>query len=86
MLNIWLLIISGVILVPIASGIVKELETKLKKKASHNQEGANILWFKIKDEEEIKTLIKVLNYFLVTLFTVIVIMMIRFTSQLIYEN
>ena len=54
--------------------------------ADDNEGVIKILWYKTNDEEDIKTLIKVLNYFLIALFTIIVVMMVRFTSQLIYEN
>lgn len=86
MLNIWLLIILGVILVPIISGATRELENKLLNTADKNEGTIKILWLRIDDQEDIKTLIKVLNYFLIALFTIIVVMMVRFTSQLIYEN
>ena len=86
MLNIWLLIISGVILVPIISGTTKELENRLQNMADKNKEDIKILWFKIDDQEDLETLIKVLNYIIIGAFIIMVVMMVRFTSRLIYDN
>ena len=86
MLYIWLLIISGVILVPIISGTTKELESKLLEMDDKSDDGIKILMFTIKDKEDIKTIIKVLTYFLITLFTIIVVMMVKFTSNIISDS
>lgn len=86
MLNIWLLIIFGVIVVPLISGATKQLEVKLEN-MKKQPDGSIKLWiWQLKDEEEVKTLIKTLTYFLIALFSFIVIMMVRFTSQIISEN
>ena len=86
MLYIWLVIISGVILVPVISGTTRQLESRLQNMADKNEGNIKILWFETNDQEDVRTLIKTLNYFLIALFTIIVVMMVRFTSQLIYEN
>jgi len=86
MIYIWLAIITGVILVPIISGATKELEKKLEKLGDGEEDGIKIWKFDFKDKEDIRSIIKILTYVLVIIFVAIVIMMVKFTGSIIYNN
>ena len=86
MLYIWLVIIAGVILVPIISGITKELENKLENMGNKNKEGFKIWKFTFDNKEDIKSIIKVLTYALIVIFAAIVIMMVKFTGTVISNS
>ena len=86
MIYIWLAIITGVILVPIISGATKELEKKLEKLDDGKENGVKVWKFNFKDKDDIRFIIKILTYALVIIFTAIVIMMVKFTGSIIYNN
>jgi len=84
MAYIWLLIIAGVIIVPIISGAVKELEKKLEKTDQEaSLEAPNKKKQRIQDT---KFAIKFLTYTVALIFLAIVIVMAVFTSKIIYSN
>lgn len=76
MLYIWILILAGVILVPIISGATKEMEKRMEKVDKKDKQ----------KKEDMKFIIKLLTYAAIALFIVIVIIMARFTSNIIYSN
>jgi len=86
MLYIWLVIITGVILVPIISGATKELENRLENMGEENEEGIKIWKFTFDDKEDIKSIIKVLTYTLIVIFAAVVIMMVKFTGNVISNS
>ena len=86
MLYIWLVIITGVILVPIISGATKELENRLENMGEENEEGIKIWKFTFDDKEDIKSIIKVLTYTLIAIFAAVVIMMVKFTGNVISNS
>jgi len=86
MLYIWLVIIAGVILVPIISGATKELEKKLETMSSEDETGIKIWKFHFKNKDDIQSIIKILTYVLIVLFTAIVIMMVKFTGTVISNS
>jgi hypothetical protein len=81
MLKIWILIVSGIILVPLIATITKELEERLSKIRDNKYQ--NDQGDKLNKKDDIEFTVKFLKYAAIALFVVITIIMIRFTTQII---
>jgi hypothetical protein len=84
MIYIWILIIAGVIIVPVISGAVKELEKKLEKQEVDQKSTSKSK--KNQKVEDTKFAIKSLTYLVVIIFIGIVLIMARFIGQIIYAD
>jgi len=84
MVYIWLLILAGVIIIPIISGGVKELEKRLEK--VENDDAHKPGKKGEQKREDMKFAVKFLTYAVIVIFIIIVIIMARFTGQIIYSN
>jgi len=82
MAYIWLLILAGVLVIPIISGTAKELERRLEKGGDSESSSKKTK----QKKEDMKFTIKLLTYSVVTIFVIIVIVMAKFISQIIYSN
>ena len=82
MAYIWLLILAGVIIIPIISGTAKELERRLEKSDGISESDKKTG----QKKEDLKFTVKLLTYGVVIIFIIIVIIMAKFISQIIYSN
>ncbi len=82
MAYIWLLILAGVIIIPIISGTAKELERRLEKSDGNSESDKKTG----QKKEDLKFAVKLLTYGVVIIFIIIVIIMAKFISQIIYSN
>lgn len=82
MAYIWLLILAGVIIIPIISGTAKELERRLEKSDGISESDKKTG----QKKEDLKFAVKLLTYGVVIIFIIIVIIMAKFISQIIYSN
>lgn len=82
MAYIWLLILAGVIIIPIISGTAKELERRLEKSDGNSESDKKTG----QKKEDLKFTVKLLTYGVVIIFIIIVIIMAKFISQIIYSN